>query len=95
MHTHPPTYITKNCRIKFYCIYYKLKDINLNLSSIKSDKFVEINKEGIIDQTKIIINKKAQNMYDQIIFIKTNKLTCLVLDLGSYQILIHFLNLVL
>ncbi len=63
-------YITKKCRIQIYCIYYKLKVINLHLSSIKNDKFVEINNKGIIDQTKIIINKKVQNMYDQIIFIK-------------------------
>jgi hypothetical protein len=59
MHTHTPTYITKNCRIKIYYIYYKLKVINLNLFSIKSDKFVEINNKEIIDQTKIIINKKS------------------------------------
>lgn len=56
MHTYTHTYITKNWRIQFSYIYYKLKVININLFSIKSDKFVEINDKGIIDQTKIIIN---------------------------------------
>jgi hypothetical protein len=68
IHTH---LYNKNWRIQLYYIYYKLKFINLNLFSIKSDNFVEINNKGIIDQTKIIIKiKKVQNMYDQIIFIK-------------------------
>jgi hypothetical protein len=33
-------------------------------------------------------------MYDKKNIYKENKLTCLVLDLGSYQVFMHFLNLV-